>query len=102
MSDNYSHEATLADAGLSPSIPAMPTIPRDELSPYRHTPYLLLYSGRRHSIGWQDNRKAGPSFVVARLGRLERIKVTERFPLTEQGWAEAWQVLSGRDASAAS
>jgi len=75
----------------------MPTVPRDEL--YR-TPHLLLYSGHRHSIGWQDYRKAGPSFVVARLSRLENIKVTERFPLTEQGWADAWQVLSGRDARA--
>jgi hypothetical protein len=62
---------------------------------------LLLESDLRHSLGWQDHRKAGPSFVVARLGRLDRIKVTERFPLTEQGWSAAWQVLSGRDASAA-
>jgi hypothetical protein len=101
MSENDSHEAALADAGLPASIPAMPTVPRDELFSYRHTPHLLLYSGRRHSIGWQDNRKAGPSFVVARLGRLEKIKVTERFPFTEQGWADAWQVLSGQDAGAA-
>ena len=98
MSDNDSREPALVGTDLSPSIPAMPTVPRDEL--YR-TPHLLLYSGRRHSIGWQDYRKAGPSFVVARLSRLENIKVTERFPLTEQGWADAWQVFSGRDAGAA-
>jgi hypothetical protein len=99
MGDNDSHEANLADAGLSPSIPAMPTVPRDELS--RHSPYLLRDSGVRHSIGWQDDRKAGPSFVVARISRMDSIKVTERFPLTEKGWADAWQVFSGRDASAA-
>jgi hypothetical protein len=97
MSDNDSREP-LVGAGMSPAIPAMPTVPREEL--YR-SPHLLLDSGRGHSIGWQDTRKAGPSFVVARLGRLERIKVTERFPFTEQGWADAWQVLSGRDARAA-
>jgi len=101
MSDDDSHKATFADADLSPSIPAMPTVPRDELFAFRRSPYLLQYADVRHSIGWQDNRKAGPSFVVARLSLIDRIKVTERFPLTEQGWADAWQVFSGRDASAA-
>lgn len=101
MSDDDSLPATLADDGLSPSIPAMPAVPRDELFSYRHTPFLLQYADIRHSIGWQDNRKAGPSFVVARISPLGRIKVTERFPLTEQGWADAWQVFAGRDAGAA-
>jgi putative oligomerization/nucleic acid binding protein len=99
MGDDDSHEATLADAGLSPSIPAMPAVPREEL--FRGSPYLLMYSDVRHSIGWRDDRKAGPSFVVARIGLLGRITVTERFPLTEQGWADAWQVIAGRDAGAA-
>ena len=36
--------------------------------------------------------------MVARLSWSGRIKVTERFPLTEQGWASAWRVLAGRDA----
>jgi hypothetical protein len=77
----------------------MPSVSHDEL--YSGTPNLLLTSGLRHSLGWQDDRKAGPSFVVARLSRLDNIKVTERFPLTEQGWASAWQALSGLDADAA-
>ena len=101
MDDDDSHEAALAEAGPSHSIPPMPTVPREDLFAYRHTPNLLLYSGRRHSIGWKDHRKAGPSFVVARLSRLERIKVTERFPFTEQGWADAWRLLAARDAGAA-
>src|SRR5260221_13088448 len=77
----------------------MPSVPRDDV--YRGRPRLLLESGLRHSLGWQDDRKAGPSFVVARLRPLGSVKVTERFPLTEQGWASAWQALSGLDASAA-
>jgi hypothetical protein len=78
----------------------MPTVSPTEL--YAGAPNLLLWgSGFRHSLGWQDDRKAGPGFVVVRLGRLDGIKVTERFPLTEQGWASAWRALSGLDASAA-
>jgi hypothetical protein len=61
---------------------------------------LLLATGLRHSLGWQDHRKAGPGFVVVRLTRQGSIKVTERFPLTEQGWANAWQALSVLDAGA--
>src|SRR5712691_7231598 len=85
-------------AGLLPSIPAMPGVSRADL--YRGTPNLLLTEGRRHSLGWQDDRKAGASFVVVRLSRLGRIKVIEPFPLTEQGWAAAWRALSGLDADA--
>jgi hypothetical protein len=77
----------------------MPGVPDAQL--YRGTPYLLDSGERSHSVGWQDDRKAGPSFVVTRQRMLGRIKVTERFPLTEQGWAGAWQALSDRDADAA-
>ncbi len=99
MSHDGSQQAPQADAGQLPSIPAMPSVPRYEL--YRGRPHLLLESGLRHSIGWQDDRKAGPSFVVVRLPRLPPLKVAERFPLTEQGWASAWRALTGLDASAA-
>src|SRR5258707_11229515 len=68
---------------------------------YRGRPRLLVESGVRHSLGWQDHRKAGPSFVVVRVSGLDRIKVIERFTLTEQGWAAAWRALSGLDADAA-
>jgi hypothetical protein len=91
-------DSAQAAASPPPSIPAMPSVPPEEL--YRGAPYLLSYT-LRHSLGWQDDRKAGRSFVVVRLSRLDTAKVTDRFPLTEQGWADAWQVLSGRDASAA-
>ncbi len=88
-----------ADDGPPPSIPAMPTVARSLL--YRGGPKLLVESGPRHSLGWQDHWRAGPSFVVVRLGRLDTVKVTSRFPLTEQGWESAWRTLSGLDAEAA-
>jgi len=62
---------------------------------------LLLEEDVRHSLGWRHDRKAGPSFVVARLSRLGTARVAEHFPLTEQGWASAWRALSNRDADAA-
>jgi len=99
VSQDGAQQASAAGAFVLPSIPAMPSVPRDNV--YRGRPRLLLESGLRHSLGWQDDRKAGPSFVVAWLRPLGSVKVTERFPLTEQGWASAWQALSGLDASAA-
>jgi len=61
---------------------------------------LLVDYGVRHSLGWQDHRKAGPSFVLARL-RWTGTVVKARFPLTEQGWESAWRALSSVDPSAA-
>jgi hypothetical protein len=73
----------------------MPTVPPDDL--YRGAPYLLL-QGLRHSVGWQDVRKTGPCFVVTTRRPGGSIKALQRFPLSEQGWADAWQVLSRIDA----
>jgi hypothetical protein len=67
---------------------------------YRGRPRLIAEYGIRHSLGWQDDRTTGPSFVVVRLSPLDRIKVTARFPLTDQGWESAWQTLSGLDPDA--
>src|SRR5215813_8934492 len=82
-----------------PSTPAMPTVSPADV--YGGPPNLLLLSGVQHSVGWQKHRKSGPSFVVARLGPSGKIMVTERFALTEEGWARAWQALTALDAPAA-
>lgn len=86
------------DSAAPSSTPAMPSVTPSEV--YRGPPRLLLDYGVRHSLGWQDNRRAGPSFVVARTGS-GRVKAAERFPLTETGWANAWQALVRRDPAAA-
>src|SRR5262249_52365088 len=98
VSHNGSQEAPQGGAGLPP-VPAMPSVPSEPV--YRGRPYLLLEEDVRHSLGWRHDRKAGPSFVVARLSRLGTARVAEHFPLTEQGWASAWRALSNRDADAA-
>jgi hypothetical protein len=95
--NNGPHEAPRASGGQLASVPPMPSVPPEQL--YR-TPFILL-DGPRHSIGWQDIRKAGPGFVVTGRKAVGSIKVVQHFPLSEQGWADAWQLLSRLDPSAA-
>jgi hypothetical protein len=87
-----------ANASQPPPIPAMPRVTPGML--YRGSPDLLVDYGVKHSLGWQDHRRSGPSFVVVRV-KWSGTAVKARFPLTEQGWASAWQALSGLDPSAA-
>jgi hypothetical protein len=85
------------DSAAQDSTPAMPKVQSSELF---SAPVMLVgYGNARNSLGWQDHRNEGPSFVLARTG--SRVKVTERFPLTEQGWSDAWQALVRCDPSAA-
>jgi len=77
------------------AVPAMPAVPASQL--YRGSPFLLLQGDERSGIGWQDNRKAGPCFVVARYTAVGTTKVVERFPMTEDGWARAWRALTRLD-----
>ena len=67
---------------------------------YRGSPDLLVDHDVHYSLGWQDHRRAGPSFVLVRL-RWFGGPITARFPLTEQGWESAWRALSTADPSAA-
>jgi hypothetical protein len=85
--------------GALSSVPAMPVVPAADL--YRGAPYLLVQFGQRYSIGWQDARKDGPSFVVARISRLDTARVVDRFPMTEAGWPRAWRALVRLDADSA-
>jgi hypothetical protein len=66
---------------------------------FRH-PHPIVDAGR-YTLGWQDIRKVGHSFVVLRLGLMDSRKVLDRFPLTEEGWAAAWAALVELDESEA-
>jgi hypothetical protein len=99
VSHDGSHEAAQVSADTPTSIPPMPSVGRDQF--YRGTPNVLAAASLRHNLGWQDYRKAGPSIVVTRLGRLGAIRVVGRFPLTEQGWESAWRALTNLDPAAA-
>ena len=75
----------------------MPVIASSELRP--QSPFLVVEAGLRLTLGWQGwpESEGGPGFVVVRRGILGSIKDVERFPLTEEGWADAWWSLAGHD-----
>jgi hypothetical protein len=98
VSDSASEPAPQAGGGMPASIPAMPSVPAGTV--YRGSPDLLVNYDVHYSLGWQDHRKAGPSFVLVQL-RWFRRAVKARFPLTEQGWESAWRALASADPSAA-
>lgn len=75
----------------------MPTVPRGTLW---RSPNLIVVSGQRYTLGWQDARKEGHCFVVVRTNVMKE-KILDRFPLTEDGWARAWAALVKLDAGAA-
>jgi Short C-terminal domain len=66
------------------------------------SPYPLL-DGLSPTIGWQFRPRAngGPAFVIIRRSGLGSLKVVENFPLTEDGWASAWQSLVTQNPGAA-
>jgi hypothetical protein len=82
------HAAAREQAG----IPAMPVISPSERDLGGAHPLL---DGISPTIGWQlqPQAKGGLSFVILRRTGLGGLKVVESFPLTEDGWAHAWQSL---------
>jgi putative oligomerization/nucleic acid binding protein len=73
-------------------IPAMPVIAPSEQVP--GAPYPIL-DGLSPTLGWEfrSSAKGGHAFVIARRTALGSLKVVDSFPLTEDGWARAWQSL---------
>src|ERR1700722_20147133 len=83
------------------SVPPMPVVTPAEWS---YGPSLVIREPGKHpSLGWQyqDEGKGGQGFVLARYSLMSGYKILQRFPVTEQGWAQAWQaLLNGDDAHA--
>jgi hypothetical protein len=80
--------------------PAMPVVEPGKLT-LRFLYFYLDAAEVRHNLGWQRLRgDAGTSFVLLR-NALMAPKVLERFPLTEKGWARAWQGLVKIDPASA-
>lgn len=98
-------EISLPDPGAAhtggPVPPEMPAVDVTNLSRY---PTLFVDSGTlRRTIGWQRwaGADGGACFTLCRLSDMAGIKVVERFPLTQGGWADAWASLLQRDAASA-
>jgi hypothetical protein len=64
-------------------------VKRDEL--WLDTPKVLI-DGGRYTIGWQrwPEKKGGPGYVTVRRSALGTFKIVDRYPLTDEGWAQAW------------
>jgi hypothetical protein len=90
-----------SDGGADDSVPAMPVI-RDTEKYASGIPFPLL-DGIPRTIGWQWHRdaKGGPAFVTMSRGALGSLKVQERFPLTQEGWRDAWHSFARSDPAAA-
>jgi hypothetical protein len=72
-------------------IPAMPVILPSEQVP--GAPHPLL-DGISPTLGWEFRPgQRRPAFVIVRRTALGSQKVVDSFPLTEDGWARAWQSL---------
>lgn len=92
-------DAALAESGEHNGVSLdAPPIPPVSLM---REPYLIDNPGHQFTIGWQDGRKVGRCFIVGRLNAMGYVKVTDRFPLTKDGWATAWAALVALDAEAA-
>lgn len=81
--DRGRHDATAA--------PPMPEPSEAEMGTW----ISLLKYDRHPSVGWQYRppAKGGPCFLVGKETISGGLKVFERFPQAEQGWAQAWQFL---------
>jgi len=65
-------------------------------------PHLLL-DKLSPTIGWQYRPQArgGPAFLIIHRSPLGGLQVGQSFPLTEDGWASAWQSLIRQNPAAA-
>jgi hypothetical protein len=82
-------------------VPTMPVIRATE-EHHPGFPHPLL-DGIPRTIGWQwqSEAKGGPVFAIIVRGAMGVPTVQERFPLTEDGWRNAWHALAESDPTAA-
>ena len=80
-------------------VPPIPLIGPSERR--RGISYPLL-DGLSPTIGWHFHQQGNdePAFVILRRSALGSLKVVENFPLTEDGWAKAWQSLAKQNPAA--
>ena len=78
-------------------MPAQPVIRAHE---HWKIPFPIV-DGPPNTLGWQWQSPGQATFVIITRGQTGSYKVVERFPLTAEGWAQAWQALTAADAAAA-
>jgi hypothetical protein len=93
MSADNGTPQQVGEPGAEVDIPPAP-VPRPSET-WMGIPHALV-AGSRYSIGWQGwpEKKGGPGFVTLRRGAMGSHKVLNRYPLTDEGWAEAWREIT--------
>jgi uncharacterized protein YbjQ (UPF0145 family) len=86
-----------AASGQQIPMPAQPVIRAHE---HWKIPFPIV-DGPPCTLGWQWQSSGPATFVIIAKGQTGSYKVVERFPLTAEGWAQAWQALTATDAAAA-
>jgi hypothetical protein len=74
----------------------VPQRPVPEPSPkWRGIPFTLSYGFTRYSIGWMEYSEAngGLRYTVLRRNLLLAFTEVSTFPLTDEGWVDAWRVF---------
>ncbi len=91
------HAAGLAFGGHAsgPETGAPPPMPVPRAGERMQNAPFSLTDGGRYTIGWRfwPAQSGGPSFVTLQRNALGSLRVVERYPLTEDGWAAAWRAL---------
>lgn len=82
------------------SVPQAPDPIPEEI--WSGTPNVVL-DGGRYAIGWQrfPNEDGRPAYVTARRGILGGRRILSRYPLTGDGWAQAWTAFAQLDPASA-
>ena len=81
--------------------PPAPVVTSDEI--WFDSPFTLFDDDGRYTIGWQrwTEKRGGPSFVTLRRNAFGTLKIVQRYPLTDEGWADAWRALIKLDPDSA-
>jgi hypothetical protein len=97
--DDSTPQREPAEPGAEAAVPPMPVVIVTEIRP--GTPFTLTKG--RYTIGWEwrTEKWGGPCFATLRRSALGVYKEINCYPLTDEGWRQAWQEITDLDPATA-